>query len=316
MSEEPTMLGGRRGPTDAELKAAMPKDRGRHEVRTGIFVLAGLLAVVASLFLLTDPATLRGRYILVTRVDDAGGIRKGDPILLKGVNIGRVHSFNMAETGQVDIQMEIDGQWKLPVDSRTRLAGAGLLGGSTMEILRGTSDQLVESMDTLRGAAGGGGIMESATAVASHADTVLSRIQETLNRGTVTAIQGSAADLQRAMVDMRALAATQRAQLATLTASLNRTASGFEPTGAQAQRVIAHADSAAIVMNQTSVKLDRAASSLEEVLGRINSGQGTLGRLSKDDSLYESLNRAATEIGNLAADFRANPKKYVDIRIF
>ena len=315
MSDQP-MMGGRRGPSDAELKAAMPRDRGRHEVRTGVFVIAGFIAVVAALFLLTDPATLRGRYILVTRVDDAGGIRKGDPVQMKGVNIGRIHSFNMAQTGQVDIQMEIDGQWKLPVDSRTRLAGAGLLGGETMEVVRGTSDKFVESMDTLQGAIGAGGIMESATAVASHADTVLARLQETLDHGTVGALHESAADLQRTMTDMRQLAATQRAQLATLTASLNRTASGFEPTGPQAQRVIARADTAAMIMNRTSANLEKAANSLQQVLDRINSGQGTLGRLSKDDSLYVNLNRAAAEIGNLAADFRQNPKKYVDILIF
>ena len=313
--EEPT-IGGRRGPSEQELRAAMPRDRGRHEVRTGLFVLAGLLAVVAALFLLTDPASLRGRYILVTRVDDAGGVRRGDPVLMKGVNIGRVHAFEMAPTGQVDIQLEIDGQWKLPVDSRTRLAGAGLLGGQTMEVLRGTSSEVVEPMDTLQGLGAAGGIMESATSVAQRADTVLMRLQQTLDHGTVGAIQGSAADLQRTMTDLRSLAATQRAQLATLTASLNRTAAGFEPSGPEARRVIARADSAAQVMNRTALTFDRAANSLEEVLGRINSGQGTLGRLSKDDSLYVNLNRAAKEFGDLAADIKANPKKYVDIRIF
>ena len=163
---EPT-IGGRRGPSEEDLRAAMPRDRGRHEVRTGVFVLAGILAVVASLFLLTDPATLRGRYILVTRIDDAGGIRKGDPVLMKGVNIGRVHAFEMAPTGQIDIQIEIDGQWQLPIDSETRLAGVGLLGGQTMEVVRGTSTTMVEKMDTLSGVgSGGGGIMASAASVA------------------------------------------------------------------------------------------------------------------------------------------------------
>lgn len=307
---------GGRGPSEQELRSAMPRDRGRHEVRTGIFVLAGMLAVVGALFLLTDPASLRGRYILVTRVDDAGGIRRGDPVLMKGVNIGRIHAFEMAPTGQVDIQMEIDGQWELPVDSRTRLAGAGLLGGQTMEVLRGTSSTMVESMDTLQGLGAAGGVLESASSVAQRADTVLMRLQETLDNGTVSAIRGSAADLERTMTDLRALAASQRTQLATLTATLNRTAAGFEPSGPEARRVIARADSAAQVMNRTAATLDRAASSLDEVLGRINAGQGTLGRLSRDDSLYVSLNRAASEIANLAADIRANPRKYLNLEIF
>lgn len=315
MSEE-SRLGGRRGPSDEELRAAMPRDKGRRDVRVGVFVLAGLLAVVASLFLLTDPASLRGRYILVTQVENAGGIRRGDPVLMKGVNIGRIHGFEMNPSGLVDIQMEIDGQWEIPEDSNTRLAGAGLLGGQTMEILRGTSGTGAETMDTLRGLGMAGGMVESATAVAQRADSVLQRIQQTLDHATVGAIQGSAADLERTMADLRALAALQRTQLATLTATLNRTAAGFEPAGPGAARTIARADSAATVLNRTSVTLDQAANALDDVLQRINAGEGTLGKLSRDDSLYVSLNRAAAEIGNLAADIRANPKKYLDIRIF
>ena len=72
----------------------------------------------------------------------------------------------------------------------------------------------------------------------------------------------------------------------------------------------------ALVLNRTSVTLDRAATSLEAVMTRMNSGEGTLGRLSRDDSLYVSLNRAAAEIANLAADIRANPRKYVNLEIF
>lgn len=55
---------GRRRPTDEEILKAVPAIAGGREVRVGIFVLLGLISVVAALFLLTDPATLRGRYML------------------------------------------------------------------------------------------------------------------------------------------------------------------------------------------------------------------------------------------------------------
>jgi phospholipid/cholesterol/gamma-HCH transport system substrate-binding protein len=79
---------------------------------------------------------------------------------------------------------------------------------------------------------------------------------------------------------------------------------------------MARADSAALTLNRTSVALDRAATSLEAVLARVNAGEGTLGRLSRDDSLYVALTRAASEIGLLAADIRANPRKYLNLEIF
>jgi phospholipid/cholesterol/gamma-HCH transport system substrate-binding protein len=48
----------------------------------------------------------------------------------------------------------------------------------------------------------------------------------------------------------------------------------------------------------------------------MDSGQGSLGLFSRDDALYRNLTRAAEEVALLTADIRANPGRYVRIRIF
>jgi phospholipid/cholesterol/gamma-HCH transport system substrate-binding protein len=52
-------------------------------------------------------------------------------------------------------------------------------------------------------------------------------------------------------------------------------------------------------------------------------GEGTLGKLSKDDTLYknaaeasENLSKATQELNKLLADFQAHPKKYINLKIF
>jgi len=306
----------RRGPSDDDLRKALPRDKAARDVRVGVFVVAGLIAVLAVLFLLTDPASLRGRYMLFTSVSDAGGVRRGDPVLMKGVNIGRVRSFEMTSDEQVTITLEIEGEFPVPSDSHTMLAGAGLLGGQTLEIVRGSSPVPVEPNDTLPGMPAKEGLLESAQSVSERADEVLGQLHKALDDGTVSGVRGSVADMQGLMIELRGIAATQRGQLATLTSSLNRTAAGLEPGGEAAARAMARIDSAAIALNRTSVTLDRAVLSLESVLGRMEAGEGTLGRLSRDDSLYVSLNRAAMSIADLAEDIKANPRKYVNLEVF
>ncbi len=311
--------GRRRGPSDEELRGAVPRDRGRREVRVGIFVLAGILAVVAALFLLTSPATLRGRYMLVTQVDDAGGIRRGDPVQMRGVNIGRINSFHMTSGGKVDITMEVEGQWEIPRDSYTELAGAGLFGGRTMEIVRGTADQMAAAWDTLPSAAEQGGLMESAEAVGNQAEEVLKRINNTLSEPTIASVQGTASELQSLISELRTIAQAQRTQLAQLTASLNRSARGLEAAsegGPSVARAAASADTALATLTRTSETLDQAAVSLNTILGRMERGEGTLGRLTADDSLYVNLNRAAESIHLLAQDIRLHPGRYFKISLF
>ena len=319
MSEEQSVRGRNGRAEQEDLRGAIPRDQAGHELRVGIFVLVGLLAVVVSLFLMTDPATLRGRYIIVTPVADAGGIRKGDPVLMRGVNIGRVNGFAMTPEGAVDIRLEIEGQWRIPKDSRTQLAGAGLFGGRNMVILHGALLEMVAAGDTIAGTGQTGGVIESAEELGQTAEEVLVQILKVLDDPTVNSVRASASELEGLLVQLRSIATLQRDQLATLTASLNRAATGFEAaagSGPDIARLVARTDSAVAVLRSTSTTLDRTVGSLEVVLGRMEAGEGTLGLLSKDDSLYVSLNRATVELGLLVADVRANPRKYLNLELF
>jgi phospholipid/cholesterol/gamma-HCH transport system substrate-binding protein len=76
-------------------------------------------------------------------------------------------------------------------------------------------------------------------------------------------------------------------------------------------------------LDGTLTTLDRSSKSLESVLARMDRGEGTLGKLSTDDSLYKNaseatanLNKATVELNKLLADFQAHPKKYINLKVF
>src|SRR5690349_5880658 len=120
-----------------------PTRSPRREVQVGIFVLGGILAVFAALFILTDPGTFRNRYVVSTVVKDAGGIRLRDPVQLSGVNIGRIADLKLVpDGGGVTMSMEVEGQYTFPKDSRVRLTAKGLLGEMVAEVLPGRSPRI------------------------------------------------------------------------------------------------------------------------------------------------------------------------------
>ena len=317
---EPAKTGGRRRPSDEEILNSVPSSSGGREVRVGIFVLLGLVSFVIVLFLLTDPATLRGRYMLVTEVADAGGIRRGDPIQIRGVNVGRIHGFEMQENGRVAISLEMEGRWQMPVGSSTRMGASGIFGGRTMEVVPGSASTMHEPGDTLpEGGEGAGGIMGSAEELGDRATAVLGRIETLMDEGTITAVQGSAGELEGLLTELSAMTLEQRGALKRLTESLARSAEGLEDaaaSGPDVARAIARADSAMAGLSETSANLDAAAQSLRGLLERIDRGEGTLGRLAQDDALYENLNRAAESVATLMDDVQANPSKYINVSLF
>lgn len=295
----------------------MPKNKRRLEFRVGIFVLLGLVSAVTALFLLTDPSTFRGRYRVFTVVEDAGGIRRGDPVQMRGVNIGRVLNFSMSPNG-VQITLEIEGEWDIPEDSETQLVSGGILGGRTVQIVEGRSQTPVRGGGEIPGE-NLAGLLDFPADLGEDASSVLGQIQALLAEPTLGAIQGSAQELQGLLGQLSVLAEEQGEELASLTASLNRSASGLEDaagSGDDLARAVARADSALAKVNQTSEVILRVSGSLETILRRMEAGEGTLGQLSANPALFENLNAALESARLLTDDIRENPGRYVKIEIF
>jgi phospholipid/cholesterol/gamma-HCH transport system substrate-binding protein len=62
-------------------------------------------------------------------------------------------------------------------------------------------------------------------------------------------------------------------------------------------------------------RIDALVAKLDTTMSRINSGQGTLGQLLVNPNLYESLDGFSRELEGLIKDFRANPKKFLRIKL-
>jgi phospholipid/cholesterol/gamma-HCH transport system substrate-binding protein len=320
MSDSEKNVGtGRDTPTDAELLSAVPPRATGRQARLGLFVIMGLLSFVVVLYWMTDPATFRGRYLLVTTMEDAGGVRGGDPVSMKGIIIGRVHDFELIGGERVTITTEIEGKWKIPVGSRARLGASGLFGGRTLVIDPSDATEYYGGNDTVQSAdAQVVDLLDSAGELSSQAGDVMTQIKSLLSAETIGAVQGSARELEVLLTEFGDGVREQREALGSLTESLNRSAKGLEDatTGPELARAVARADSAMAMLTNTGDHLNTAAESLRLVLERIERGEGTLGRLVQDDALYLSLTSAAESVTAFLADLQENPSKYINLSIF
>ncbi len=314
--------------TDDKARSRDPEDlpprRGADQtVWVGLFLVLGLVATLIALLVLTDAAIFRGRYIVSTQVPDAGGIRRGDPVQMRGVNIGRVQRFEIDKDG-VRIHLEIEGEYKIPADSRVELKSAGLLGGLVADIVPGTSDKKLKYGDTLAGNQAQA-LTDATNRIAAQVEGVLGKMDQALAPQTIENIHGSTAALHSLLKQLSATVDEQKRQISDLTASLRRSSAGLEKatTGPELERTVKRLDALSERLDRVSGTLERSSQSLDSVLGRIDRGEGTLGKLSKDPALYDSLNAAAqglerttADIRKLTEDVRKNPKKYLKISVF
>ena len=307
-------------------KAAVlaPPSRGRNqELWVGLFVILGGAITLFLLFTLTDAALFRGRYIISSVVPNAGGVRKGDPVQMLGVNIGRVKGFSIAPTG-VEVSLEIEGEYSIPTDSSMELKSAGPLGGMIANVFPGHSPQMVRGGGVLRGELQAD-MMAEINRVSGEANKMMARVQLLLSDSMIKNTDASMSELNALLKRLSAIAGEQQKQLKDMTASMKVAADNMAKATSREE-----VDRAMKSLEKTSASAERAAAtmetttkSLDAVLGRLNRGEGTLGKMSVDDTLYtnlnktlESVNATSLEMKSLMADLKANPKKYLKVSVF
>jgi phospholipid/cholesterol/gamma-HCH transport system substrate-binding protein len=106
---------------------------------------------------------------------------------------------------------------------------------------------------------------------------------------------------------------------------LRRSAEGLErvTTGDELEKTVKQVQALTERADEVLAGLDRSSQSLESILGRIDRGEGSLGKLTTDEELYDNVSRAAanldktaTELQTLLEDIRLKPKKYLKLSLF
>ena len=188
------------------------------------------------------------------------------------------------------------------------------------DVVPGVAPTFVKYGDTVAGFTEKG--LEDITA---QAGDVMARVQKLLADQTIANVNGSTTELHALLKEMNKAVVEQRKELILLTQSLQRSSAGLEKVVAapELERSIKRLDGISLKMDEVTQTLDRGTRSMENVAGRVDKGEGSLGKLTRDEELYDNLSRAAlsasqaTEnINKLTEEIRRNPKKYLKVSVF
>lgn len=296
---------------------------GRKEAWLGFFVLVGGLAIVVALLAFTGTSAFHGRYTISTIVPDAAGIRQGDQVQFRGVSIGRIRGFDMSPAGVV-VRLEIEKRYRVPRDAHVALSPSALFGGAVAQIVGGESPEAAVPGAVLPGASAPP-LQEKVIEAAGESQKALERVQDLLSDRTVEGVQGSVEQLQALLAELSQTVAAERSDIDRIVHNLNGAAHDAQKIASSPalKRSVERLDTITANLDAAAASIDRASRSMEVVTGRIERGEGTLGRLAKDDTLYRNandavanLNRTTTEVRALAMDLRLNPSRYVHLSLF
>ena len=287
-----------------------------HQVRNltalGLLVLvAGALFVWGFFYLMGDPILVGGDQITVVMRDGAG-MSRGNPVQLNGVKVGTVRRVDLRPPDRVSIQIKVDEDIRLPADTRA-LVQTDVFGTTALELLPGEALVALEGGDTIQGLTPPG-LTQLASELGGQARGLLASADSLLSPQTVGDLKATA----HVLPDVAQQLKSAFAELTFAASSLRRTAEEMEraQTGAATGATLAEVQQSARAATATLETMEVSMASLASVMEKIDRGQGTLGLLVNDTTLYGELASTLREVRALTADVRANPKKYVTIEVF
>lgn len=125
------------------------------ELSVGVFILAGLLALVVLAFKISGLTSYVGNqgYVLTAEFDNIGDLKPRAPVSIAGVKVGQVQSIELdPETFRAKVSLFIrNTTQKLPIDTSAHIFTEGLLGSNyiSLAVGFGVGDEVLKAGDSI-----------------------------------------------------------------------------------------------------------------------------------------------------------------------
>jgi phospholipid/cholesterol/gamma-HCH transport system substrate-binding protein len=206
---------------------------------------------------------------------------------------------------------------RVPQGTRAEIA-SDLLGNIKVNLVLGSDPlHMLASGDTICGGAEEGmmskigAMMPAIEAIVPKLDSIMTSLNILLAdpalRNTLHNVEGMTGNLNATSQELRALSATLNRDVPGMMTKAN----GVLDNTQQLTHNLSQIDVAAM-----NAKVNQTLANVEQMTQRLNSNEGTLGLLMRDQTLYNNLTATAASADSLLTDLKAHPKRYVHFSIF
>ncbi len=302
-----------------------------NELKVGFFALLAFLILYFGFNFLKGNDVFSSARIYYVEYDNVDGLMVSNQVMVNGIEVGKVKKVEIQpnKANKILVTLRFSQDIVIPDKTVAVLSDGALLGGKIIRLrlegkgnlpedsfLKGETEVGVTSLLKERAIpviANADSLLVSFRQISTKFDntgTYLNTLLKTSNE-TVSNINGSVNGI---VADNRANVAQISANMKILSADLMETEKQLRPLLTKFNTV---ADSLqALRIGKTLREVDLAVVSLKKIVQGLERGEGTAGKLIKNDSLYLGLNKTLVDLDKLLLDFRLQPKRYIGISVF
>lgn len=279
---------------------------------TGIgFTVAIVCALFTASFLyMTNRSLTQKRGTLYVRIVTAEGLKKGDQVLHRGVQVGEVRRIRFAATGGVVVNVKMTEKVALRSDAMAVMVAADIFGRQTLVLHDGTAPGTFADRDTINGI--------PPVSITARMEDLGRNAQRIIGDTTTLLLHRTLRTVAEVSSEMAQLTRQSRAVLA-------REAEGVHRISAVTSTVLDNLAAATaperldpLMSNIAAMTagLDTTVAAVRHVADQLSNPESSAGKLLSDVALYDRVTGSLAALESLLTDVRANPKRYINVSVF
>tara|TARA_B110000977_G_scaffold24155_2_gene29321 strand:+ start:333 stop:1277 length:945 start_codon:yes stop_codon:yes gene_type:complete len=296
------------------------------EIKAAVFVLLGIFLFLIGFNFLNGTSLFKSENMLYAVYDQVEGLQSGTKVTVNGLTVGKVSSINfLPSSDKILVSFTVRNDLKFSKNSVAEIYEAGLIGGKSIAIVPvyDTDIYLIYG-DTLQSRIKPGltdvvgseiaPLQEKLNNILINADTLISSLNTVLDDQAQRGLNKAMSEISTTISNLNIVSENLSKILIKQESNINQTFENLADTSVSLNQIT---DS----LSQANLKgviseFETTALSLNTLLNSINNGEGSLGKLMKDDALYTNLEASTKEVELLIRDLKEHPKRYVHFSLF
>lgn len=298
------------------------------EIKTAILVLVSIALLIWGITFLSGSNifnSTRKFYVVYPNVE---GLTTASSVTINGLVIGKVNKIQLMENGSLQVELLMTDPVDVPKTSKAVMYSPSFLGGKQISLeINYNETNFAQDGDFLEGGNMSGlldGLGEKADPLIQKLDSVLLNVNKlvesintTLDEETQKNLQEAIAELNQTMKNANGITSKFDRMVTENESKINNIVNDF---GQTSKNLAAFSDDLDKVqlekLQEILAKFDSAAASLDNMMKDVENGKGNLGKLLKEEQLYQNLEGATKELNELLEDVKLNPRRYINISVF
>ncbi len=287
----------------------------QRSIAVGAMVLVTSLAVVGGMLWLRGKSI--GKSDVAILYEDIGNLKEGAPVRISGAPVGRVVDIVYQGIGKVAIGLKLSEPIVITSNATASITGVGMLGDMVITLNPGTGTPRART-DTIHGTMASG-VFDKAAGLADSAAITLSKLNAMLDKELIVDLRKTLASSQKLMAHLADQKDGPMSQVNPTMLGLQKTMARFDTTIAQmdVKKLQARLDTTMKSAASATDRLAAMSARADSLMGKIQRGEGTIGKFMNDTTLYVDLRKTMQAMTDLLNEIKKNPGKIgVTVKIF